>query len=162
MTPIAPLRTRPRQALSVLLIALGLSQAFGSLFGFSSIESFGKWSLASPLPLVFTGSGYEQFALEIEIELINKDGTANRHKLGRGDFSRIGGPFIRRGAYALAIAFAPNLPPELTRSVLRKAFCNKGPLARGLTSDAVDKVSLFLRPKGASGQTTVTFRCPKL
>jgi len=144
--------------LIVLLIFLGFFQMAGKLFNVGKLEQLGHWSLASPMPLVFTGGHLEHFSSEITIEASSFAGGHVKTVLGPGDFARIPGPFARRSPYAVGLAYAPDLPASITRSILIYGFCSGGPISSIFWKDWTRKAEVSIQARGGTDTRNWKFR----
>jgi len=152
------IRKGVRHLLVVLLIFLGFFQMAGKLFNVGKLEQLGHWSLASPMPLVFTGGYLEHFSSEITIEASSFAGEHVKKVLGPGDFARIAGPFARRSPYAVGLAYAPDLPESITRSILVYGFCSGGPISSIFWNGWTKKVEVSIQARGGADRRKWQFR----
>jgi len=135
------LRTKHRYKLKMtrtnftaaLVVLVGLIRLFGYLTGIDSIRNLGVFTVASPLPLVFTDRGdYEDFATEYTVVFFLKGGKHFKLPVTSEFYSSLDGPFDRRGTYSKAFFYLPFLRYDLWKSIIGFGFCENGPLARGL------------------------------
>ena len=116
---------------ATLVVFIGLIQVLGFLTRLDSVRALGKATVASPLPLVFTSVGiFESFATELTIELVFQSGGRLTVPVTSETYSRLHGPYDRRGAYAMLLVHAPLWPQHILNSIVGFGFCRDGPLAR--------------------------------
>lgn len=133
-------RLRRANALSLVVLAVGLLQPVGWLTGWRGLRGVGAVSQASPLPLVFTGvRGHETFAAEFTLAWDGPRGP-ERVTLDARRAAGLRGPYNRRNVYGAALSYGPVLPPALWEPVLAHGLGPDGPLRAelGIPADARD------------------------
>jgi len=132
---------RPATLTVGLLLAVGLMQMAGDLFGIAPLEGIGAASGASPAPKVFSAvRGLETYSTRFFVEWEDTRGELQRLELTPETYSRLRGPYNRRNVFGAALAYGPVLvESERTRpafeAVVAYALCGDAPVLRELGID---------------------------
>lgn len=145
------------------LLGVGLLEIIGYLSGSDVLSGLGALTAASPLPLVFTDrEGMEDFANQYFLSWMTRGQKKSTAQLTSQEFSRVSGPFGRKGAYATVVGYAPRLPAELVRSVLKQGFCQRHILAQALIGEPdiqSFELKLSTRTTGRADSWSYTVSC---
>ena len=124
--------TRRDGLLLALVLALGSIQMVGWATDSPLLESLGKASVASPLPLVFSShDGLETFAQDFALEVHRKGQELEKIPLNSSRYSFLEGSYNRRNTYGAIFSYGPILDekaPELLSAVLHYGICEPGAL----------------------------------
>ena len=95
------------------------------------LQTAGKATVASPLPLVFsTHDGLETFAQEFAVE-IHRGDQVESLTLDAARYQQLSGSYNRRNAYGAILSHGPILEkhlPEVLSAVLQYSLCDPGAL----------------------------------
>ena len=126
MTPL-----QRRNAAAFVILAIGLVQIAGEVFGSRALRGIGAATAAAPFPKVFCDvGGLEAFASTFTLSGETRGGTAFETQITPELYARLAGPYNRRNAYGAALSFAPRLPEAMWRSVAQHGLRASGPLRR--------------------------------
>lgn len=134
MTPL-----QRRNAAAFVILAIGLVQMAGEVFGSRTLRGIGAATAAAPFPKVFCDvDGLEAFASTFTLSGETRGGTTFETQITPELYARLAGPYNRRNAYGAALSFAPRLPEPMWRSVAQHGLREGGQLRRelGLPEDA--------------------------
>lgn len=143
----------------VFLLAIGMMQMFGDVFGVASLKAIGAALGASPAPKVFSSvRGLETFSTRFFVEWTDASGAAHSLEVTPERYSHVRGPYNRRNVFGAVLAYGPVLESDartraMFEAVSRYAVCGEGPLLRELGIDvgsAVGPVRIRLQPREGS------------
>lgn len=125
-----------QKGLQIGLILIGLTASLGYCLNSLEIMGLGKLTLASPLPLVFTGrNGIEDFESEHRVSIVFKDGSTYTKMVTQEDVRKIVVPFSRFNIYMGSFALMTLLPEKPWHSVIEYGYCNPGVMLETLGID---------------------------
>ena len=115
-----------RQNLPIMiLISLGLSQPLGHLTHHNLLETLGRMTGVSPLPLVFDSpDGFEYWSSEYEFTFLEQGRPPEIRKGTSEIFRNLSGPHLLKLAYLIPLAFSPHLPQGFWEPILSYGFCH--------------------------------------
>ena len=137
-----------KKLLMLTLVAIGLLQSIGHLFGLDAIKKVGFVTVASPLPIVFTKQQgkLETFSLTYTL-IVTKEGRTKRIAITPKLYKHFDAPYNFRNVLGAAISYAPLLDEKLRGAVYHYAFVDPAPLAKALGVDESAALSLELQTK---------------
>ena len=137
-----------KKLLMLTLVAIGLLQSIGHLFGLDAVKKAGFVTVASPLPIVFTKQKgkLETFSLQYAL-IVKKEGRTKRIVITPKLYKHFDAPYNFRNVLGAAISYAPLLDTKLRNAVYRYAFVDPAPLAKALKVDKSATLSLELQTK---------------
>ncbi len=152
---------------AALLVLVGCLSMLGAATGLEPLRKLGLWTVASPLPLVFSKfRGIENFSSDYFLEVEFADGELVGVPVTPALYARAGGPYNRRNPYGAVLAYGPMLdkPNEvaLRDAVMAYAGCGQATFLRelGVTKPA-RRVRVLLQSKTtARPRWEFAVRCP--
>lgn len=129
------MKSRTRTWCAYALVTIGGLRVFAHIARLDQLNGVAFATAASPLQLVFSHfRGFEPFSSRFDLELHLTGGSVHRTQITPELYAKLDGPYNRRNAYGLAIAFAPGLSAEheqaLWRDAISHGLCHGGPLAQ--------------------------------
>lgn len=123
---------------AIILLIVGLLQMTGDVLGLPALKAIGAATVASPGPKVFSATrGLETYSSRFFPEWTDREGTAHSLVLTPEIYGRLAGPYNRRNAYGVALAYGPLLSTDprtqpMFQAVIRYAFCGEAPILKEL------------------------------
>ena len=148
-----------RNVFALIMLAVGSLQMIGYLIGSNVFRGIGLASGIAPFPKVFCeAKGYEAFAATFVVSGKMPDDKTWSRSLDPVWYSQLKGPYNRRNVYGAALAFAPRLPEEVRKMLLRKSLSPDSSLRRELKiPDSIQDLKVTITPRSGETEGPWTF-----
>jgi len=146
-----------RNAVSLFLCLVGLSQGIGYLVGWNALQRAGLATGVSPLPVVFCDlHGYEPYTANTRMVFEDEQRRRFQFLVTPELCSHLTGPGFRRHMYMAVVALAPRLAKPIVQSVL--CYGLRGPLMNELSMPLkTARISMFIQSRSSGNENQWTF-----